>query len=209
MCNLYTARKSAAEVARLFDARHTFVGGDEDPYAETDIYPGYEAPIIRMVDGVRVLEQMPWGFVTSKPRVRAPKEGQSNRVYTRWTNARHLEKSMWRRTASDPAHHCLVPFTKFAEPQLEVDPETGRKGNWWLKITDQPIAAFAGLWRIGELGPEFAFLTTEPNPLVKKLHPKAMPVILLVEDHGRWLSADYGQTLAMQNAYPSQLMAAM
>lgn len=153
MCNLYTSRRSAAEVARLFDARHTFPSGGEDADAETDIYPGYDAPIIRMVDSLRVLEQVPWDFVTSKPRARAPKEGQSDKVFTRWTNARDLEKSMWRRSVADPAHHCLVPFTKFAEPKLEVDPTTGRKGNWWLKFTDQPIAAFAGLCRIGDARP--------------------------------------------------------
>lgn len=59
------------------------------------------------------------------------------------------------------------------------------------------------------LGPEFAFLTTEPNPLMEQLHPKAMPVILLAEDHDRWLTANYDEALAMQNAYPSQLMSVL
>lgn len=30
MCTLYNARKSAAEVVRLFNARHIFVGGGGD-----------------------------------------------------------------------------------------------------------------------------------------------------------------------------------
>lgn len=52
----------------------------------------------------------------------------------------------------------------------------------------------------------YAFCTTEPNPLVAPKHPKAMPVILLAEDHDRWLRGGVDDVLALQAAYPSQLM---
>jgi len=35
-----------------------------------------------------------------------------------------------------------------------------------------------------------ATLTTEPNAIVKPIHPKAMPVILHLNDWETWLTAD-------------------
>jgi putative SOS response-associated peptidase YedK len=52
----------------------------------------------------------------------------------------------------------------------------------------------------------YAFCTTEPNPLVAPRHPKAMPVILLREDHERWLAGSFDEVLALQAGYPSQMM---
>jgi putative SOS response-associated peptidase YedK len=54
----------------------------------------------------------------------------------------------------------------------------------------------------------YAFCTTEPNPLVAPKHPKAMPVVLLKDDHERWLRGSVDDAVALQLAYPSQLMAA-
>lgn len=56
-------------------------------------------------------------------------------------------------------------------------------------------------------GPVYSFLTTEPNPLVAPKHPKAMPVVLLREDHERWLHGTFEDVLELQAGYPSQLMA--
>jgi putative SOS response-associated peptidase YedK len=36
----------------------------------------------------------------------------------------------------------------------------------------------------------YAFLTPEPNAVVKPIHPKAMPVILHQDDWETWLTAD-------------------
>ena len=35
-----------------------------------------------------------------------------------------------------------------------------------------------------------AFLACELNPLVAPIHPKAMPVILHLDDYDRWLAGD-------------------
>nr|WP_262273455.1 SOS response-associated peptidase [Microvirga sp. HBU65207] len=61
---------------------------------------------------------------------------------------------------------------------------------WFALSRDQPLAAFAGIWRLwtGVRGTKaepaegehllYAFLTSEPNGVVGPIHPKAMPVIL-------------------------------
>ena len=74
-------------------------------------------------------------------------------------------------------------------------------------MNDQEGPCFAGVWKVDrDHDRVYAFCTTEPNPLVAPKHPKAMPVILLAEDHDRWLCGDIDDVLALQAAYPSQLM---
>ena len=92
------------------------------------------------------------------------------------------------------------------------DPVTKRKPLHWFALDEtQPPFFFAGIWtpwhgtrgsmktpRIGahEL---FAFLTCEPNAVVKRVHPKAMPVILTTKDEiEMWLTADWSIAGALQ-----------
>ncbi|OYY90828.1 MAG: hypothetical protein B7Y45_06420 [Sphingomonas sp. 28-66-16] len=194
MCNLYRIKSNAAELADLFKA--TAPGAlDWKP----EIYPRYQAPLIREEAGERLLGTMAWGFPTQV-------QGKTKMLTKYVTNARNLASPFWKSAAASPARRCLVPFTQFAEPRTGKD-EEGRPAQWWFDITDQPTACFAGLWRPSDDGGYVAFCTTEPNPLVAPLHPKAMPVILLAEDLERWLRGSYDDVLALQTGYPSQLMA--
>lgn len=52
----------------------------------------------------------------------------------------------------------------------------------------------------------FAFLTTDPNPLVAPIQPKAMPVLLDDEDEERWLTCSFDDAVALAKPFPSQLM---
>lgn len=170
--------------------------------------PGKPGYVVREVDGRRRLDIMKWGFPTTKPRKRPAKEGELPFLFDWWTNARNLNSNMWKRWLADPAHRCLVPFTQFAEPKAAADRGGSGDVNWWFSVTDQDIPCFAGIWRPDEYHDRvYSFLTTEPNPLVAPKHPKAMPVILHAEDHDRWLHGTHEEALAMQAAYPSQLMA--
>lgn len=100
---------------------------------------------------------------------------------------------------NNPAQRCIVPFSSFAEPK----PNAGRE-ECWFRVTDAPVAAFAGIWRPSVEGKVFTFVTCEPNPLVAPIHPKAMPVILHPQDYERWLTGDNVADLAAP--FPSQLM---
>lgn len=93
------------------------------------------------------------------------------------------------------------PFSTFAEPKIGQG-----RNEWWFTIVDQPIAAFAGIWRNTEYGRSFAFLTCEPNALVAPLHPKAMPVILKPSDYAAWLTVGYDEACTYATPFPADHM---
>ena len=66
------------------------------PLNSASIYPGYMGRFLRPDGGARVLDAGKWGYPTTKPRVRPPKEGQDPFVILWWQNARALEKSFGR-----------------------------------------------------------------------------------------------------------------
>ncbi len=93
---------------------------------------------------------------------------------------------------------CVVPFTAFAEPHNRVGMPS--ENVWFALGEDQPLGFFAGIWtewtsvrklKDGETTDNlFAFLTTNANAEVGKVHPKAMPVILKDQSEvERWLIA--------------------
>lgn len=98
-----------------------------------------------------------------------------------------------------------MPFTAFSE----YGPTRGADGKLPLHLFDvpsRPIVSLAGVWRPAEGGAVFAFLTTDPNPLVAPIHPKAMPVLLHEEDETAWLTAPFDQAILLAQPFPSQLM---
>lgn len=198
MCNLYRLQKGRNDIGRIFASRSLF----DPPEVRTDIYPKYEASVVRREGGERVLDFMPWGIIRTMPGKR-PGVMLKKAV----TNVRNLDSSFWRSTIANPAQRCLVPFSTFAEPRPGKDPETGRPANWWFTVEGEELSAFAGIWRFNEGVNRFAFLTCEPNPLVAPLHPKAMPVILQPEDYDAWLDGEAQDACALAQPFPSQLMA--
>lgn len=205
MCNLYNLKVSQAGLFAAFaagpDPLDTIVQ-DKD-YAA----PGKPSRVVRYQDGVKVVSTMKWGFPTRKPRKRPAREGELPFLYDWWTNCRNLGNGMWRPWLLQPEHRCLVPFTAFAEPKAVADRSGPGDTNWWFTVEDQPVPCFAGIWKVDQDHDRvYAFCTTEPNPLVAPRHPKAMPVILLAEDHERWLTGSIDEVLSLQAGYPSQLM---
>jgi putative SOS response-associated peptidase YedK len=115
-----------------------------------------------------------------------------------------------------PESRCLVPVTSFSEYALEPDPVTKKKDVVWFAISpDRPLFAFAGIWTewTGNRGPiknptvtglhlAYAFLTTDPNAIVRPIHPKAMPVILHQDDWQTWLTAPAAEAMQLQQPWP-------
>lgn len=64
---------------------------------------------------------------------------------------------------------------------------------------------FAGLWRVTERGPAFAFVTTEPNAMVRPTHEKAMPVILPPAAHSPWLDGTADETRTLIKPYEAPM----
>lgn len=192
MCNHY--RNDPDKIP----AWREYIGAaDSAPFSEIkiDVWPKYQGIIARIHDGEKILDSMQWG-VPLEMKGKRPGTTVTKRI----TNVRNLSSQFWRSMLTKPENRCLVPFNRFAEPK----PKAGRE-EVWFKVTEAPVSAFAGIWRPSDEGNVFAFLTCEPNPIVKPIHPKAMPVILDPDDYDRWLAGDDAQDMAVP--FPSQLMA--
>lgn len=164
---------------------------DEDRLPAPELFPKREAWVVSNGANGRQLVAMQWG-------VPPPKAGTAP-----VTNVRNLTSPFWRSTLARPDRRCLVPVTSFCE----WGGDKGAKVARWFSVPSVPIFAFAGIWKPEAGGDRFAFLTCEPNPLVAAVHPKAMPVILPLEEEGYWLTDGWEDAVQAAAPFPSQLMA--
>lgn len=192
MCNLYAARKSAAEVARHFGVASVI-----QTNAPEEVYPGQPGMVIREDAGGRVMQSMAWGFPlrlkgmspTAKPKP--------------VNNVADLQKPMWKGLASKPHWRCLIPLTAFAE----AEGPKGSKTRTWFTVKDQPIFAWAGLWRLSdEWGPVYSGVMTECNESIRPVHDR-MPVLLHADEYDRWLRGTLDDAAAFQaRCFPDELI---
>lgn len=196
MCNLYAMTATVDEMRRVFGR---FEGDTSNLPPFDEIFPGYQAPVLRRKDdGGLKLEMMKWGFP-------GPQAAGSRAV----TNVRNLASPFWRNALDSPARRCIVPVTSFCEWTGEV----GRKTKVWFGLNGEhyrsPLFAFAGLWRPGEGGPFMAFLTCAANETVGAVHPKAMPVMLAPADVARWLDSPREDACGLARPFEDTLMRRM
>lgn len=193
MCNLFNQTSAKEAMRRVFsDLPWQDLTGNLGP---ADIYPDRPAAIVRADGPGMALAMARWGL-PSPPQFHG-KSGIDRGV----TNVRNLGSPHWRRWL-DPAHRCLVPLDRFAEP-------AGGTNVWFAPRNGDP-AFLAGLhvrgWtsirklRDGETTDDlFAFLTCPPNAEVGAVHPKAMPVILSAPDEwAQWMLAPWPEARKLQ-----------
>jgi putative SOS response-associated peptidase YedK len=192
MCNLYTARKSAAEVAAHFGVQHPVQSNAPD-----EVYPGMPGMVIREADGVRIMQSMTWGFPL---RLRTMKPDAKPKPVN---NIADLRKGMWIGLARKPEWRCLIPATEFAEPEGP----RGAKTRTWFSVKGQPIFAWAGLWRdSAEWGPVYSGVMTDCNEAIRPVHDR-MPVLLHPDEYDRWLHGSFDDMIGFQErCFPDELI---
>lgn len=191
MCNLYTTKASAAEVAALFAAKvsNTNAGPGE-------VYPGGQGMVVRQVDGQREVGSMVWGFPL---RLKGMKPGSKPKPIN---NARtdKLDSFMWRYSFEE--RRCLIPVSAFAE----AEGEKGAKTRTWFSLPEEPLFAVAGLWRqTDEWGLAYTMLMTEACIHVADVHDR-MPVILRRDDWDDWLDGAPDDAKLLCRPYPDLMV---
>lgn len=191
MCNLYTNKTAVQEMADLFKTvpSHGFNVAEE-------IYPGYPGIVVREHEGARVLQSMIWGFPRHSINKRT---GQPNKPTA--TNNLRDDKlwTYWRKQFVDPVARCLIPFTAFAE----AEGLKGKMTRTWISVADQPIAAWAGLWRpTDEWGDAYSGVMVDATEELFDIHDR-MPVILHPDEHDAWLHAPAEEAISLVRQYPA------
>jgi putative SOS response-associated peptidase YedK len=163
-------------------------------------YPGGPGMVAREQGGQRILQGMTWGFplplkskVTGQPIKPKPVN-----------NIADLTSFMWRFVAPRQEHRCIIPLTGFCE----AEGEKGSKTRTWFSVKDQPIFAWAGMWKdSAEWGAVYSGLMTDCNEAVRPVHDR-MPVLLHEEDYDVWLRGSLDDVMAFQGrCYPDDVIA--
>ena len=188
MCNRYQPGERQ-RIVSLFGAQELrqFNAGPDNPKD-----PGW---VVRLQDGERVLEQMTWCF----PAVLIGKKGQP--LKPKPVNNARFDKlgTFWRRWAHDPAQRCLIPAARYAE----AVGEKGRMTETWLSAKDEPIFAWAGLWRPSdEWGDCYTGVMTGNAPELAHIHDRS-PVILESAQWEAWLTLPLPSLYQFDRPYPA------
>lgn len=191
MCGRFVSRDQAA-IERYFNVTtHQFRLFDRFNVAPTTV-----VPVVRMIDGERILSGMHWGLI--------PAWSKDRKIAYHTINARAetvATKPAYR--AAYKARRCLMPVSGFYEWRRDVRP----KQPYYFERADQAPLTFAGLWETWKSANETVesccLITTAANDLMSEIHNR-MPVILDPDDFDWWMTGDVKEVGQLLKACPSE-----
>jgi putative SOS response-associated peptidase YedK len=201
---LYRLDISAAGIAAHFGAR----AAADDPWAGGHVAPGMFAPVVtagrEFVAGPPPAGDPPRRLV---PRLwGVPPPASAGDPARAVLSVRNPDSPFWIGNLRNSEFRCLVPATAFMEWGKGVDPQ-GRRRRLRCALADQPLFAFAGVWKDSEV-PSFAILTCAPNAALRAEGRETMPVVLPPgrEAWDHWLRGDWKRAHDLIQPYASSLM---
>lgn len=202
---LYRLDAAARQIAEQFGAR---LG--KDPWAGGYVAPGNFAPVIttgrEFIAGPRPagkqLERRMIPRLWGVPPLASMHDGPRHGIAT----VRNPESPFWIGNLRNSEFRCLVPATSFMEWGKGKDAR-GKRRRHWYAIEDQPIFAFAGVWKDSEI-PSLALLSCVPNAVLRHAGRDSMPAILPLDPKAQddWLHADWKRARDLLQPYSSSLM---
>lgn len=176
MASLYRCRGSAEEIRSLF-------GCEAKPGLtwRSLVRPRQQGLVVRRHGRTRIAEVMHWGM---------PAPAASRRKFL-WTERDPFAELAFGDRNERP-RRCLIVLDSFALP---AGP-SGRRTRCWFGLWDEPLFAWAGLWREIEGSASFLGAVTDSNAIVKRAGP-IMPVILKPGDVECWLFGTVREVLPL------------
>lgn len=188
MCSLYETPtpKNQLKVRFRLDAL-------PENFETRDIRPTNQAPIIRVVEGQRIITFARWGLI--------PSWAKDEAIAKHTFNARAEtigEKPSFR--AAFKRHRCIVPASAFYE--WRAIPGQMKKQRLRFEAADGQPLGLAGLrerWKrpdTDELVESYTIITTSANGFMAPIHDR-MPVLLSDADMDIWLDPDENNPLLL------------
>ena len=182
MCGRYNLITDAEALVDFFEIEHTLfdLSALEPRY---NIAPSQDVPIVRDSGKVRELVLARWGLVPHWSKDAKPKYSTINaRAET------VAEKPTYREAFR--RKRCLIPATGF----YEWKQTSGGKSPHCIRMPDQNVFAFAGLWdhwdKEGAGFESCSIIVTSANETMQPIHDR-MPVILNQAQYNTWMAADH------------------
>lgn len=194
MCNLYTNRRSAAEVAAHFRVSPSDVASFN---VQAEVYPGYPGMVIREVEGRRVLQSMTWGFPV---RLKGMKPTSKPKPVNNARDDKLMStRSIWK--PSFEQRRCLIPLSAWSE----AEGEKGKMTRTWYSLPDSDLFAVGGIWRpTDEWGDAYSMVMVDGCPQMSDVHDR-MPVILTPDQYDPWMRAPAEEAMSMVQTCHSEL----
>lgn len=190
--------------------RHFGAEAGSDPWAGGPVSPGSFAPILTTgreeIAGPRPIGRQSLRMIPRLWGVPPPPSGLGPARYGVLT-VKNRESPFWIGNLRNSEFRCLIPATGWTEwgEGRGID---GKRRQLRVTLGDQPLFAFAGVWKDSEV-PSFALLTCEPNAALREAGHgtgrEAMPAILPPDPAAWrvWLAGEWSRAEALIAPYPS------